>query len=119
MKANYKYDKELGQPIKEKLVLTKEEVSKYLEAEWEEKRDEVYSEVKNDVANQILSVFFTVLHNDFGFGKKRLLKLKDNVEAQFLLMTVGIFGNPYTPVDCLNYLKKEFGIDLDKEELFK
>lgn len=119
MKANYTRDKETGDIFKKKMVLTKEDISKYLEEEWESKRDEVYASVKNDVANQILSVFFTVLHNDFGFGKKRLLKLKDNVEAQFLLMTVGIFGNPYTPVDCLNYLKKEFGIDLDKEELFK
>ena len=119
MKANYKRDKETGDILKAKMVLTKEEIGKYLEEEWELKRDLVYSEVKNDVANQILSVFFTALHKDFGFGKKRLLRVKESVEAYFLLMQTGIFSKSFTPIDCINYLRDEFGIDLDKEDLLK
>ena len=72
------------------MVLTKEEIGKYIEAEWEEKRDEVYAEVKNDVANQILAVFFLTMHKDFGFGKKRLLKVKEGVECYFHMMQTSI-----------------------------
>ena len=34
MKANYKRDKEIGGVVKKKMVLTKEEIGKYLEEEW-------------------------------------------------------------------------------------
>ena len=119
MKANYRRDRETGDILKTKVVLSKEEISKYLEEEWELKKDKVYSEIKSDVANQVLSVFFTALHKDFGFGKTRLLKLKESVESYFLLMQTGIFNKSFTPVDCINYLKEEFGIDLDKEGLIK
>ena len=119
MKANYKRDKETGDILKAKMVLTKEEIGKYIEEEWELKRDLVYSEVKNDVANQILAVFFTALHKDFGFGKQRLLRVKESVESYFSLMQKGIFNKPFTPIDCLNYLREEFGIDIDKDEIIK
>lgn len=119
MKANYTRDKETGSIIKKKMVLTKEEIAQYINEEWESIKDTVYAEVKNDVANQVLAVFFTVLNKEFGFGKKRLLKVKEGVEANFAIMQQGVFGNKFTPVDCINYLKKEFDIDLDKEGLAK
>lgn len=119
MKANYRRDKETGGILKNKMVLTKEEISQYLEEEWEQKKDLVYAEVKNDVANQILSVFFTALNKDFGFGKTRLLRVKSSVEAWFSIMQTGVFNKQFTPVDCINYLKENFDIDLDKEGLMK
>lgn len=119
MKANYTRDKETGSIIKKKMVLTKEEIAQYINEEWESIKDTVYAEVKNDVANQVLAVFFTVLNKEFGFGKKRLLKVKEGVESYFSLMQKGIFNKPFTPIDCLNYLREEFGIDIDKDEIIK
>lgn len=118
MKANYRVDKTHG-VMKDKMVMTEEDIGKYLQEEWDTKVDEVYKSVKVDVSNQILAVFFTALHKDFGFGKKRLLKVKDSVESYFALMQTGIFNKPFSPIDCLNYLKEEFNIDLDKEDLIK
>jgi len=119
MKANYRRNKETSEIFKNKMVLTKEEILQYLEEEWEQKKDLVYTEVKNDVANQILSVFFTVLNKDFGFGKTRLLRVKSGVEAWFSIMQTGVFNNQFTPVDCINYIKENFDIDLDKEGLME
>lgn len=120
MKANYRRDKEIGGVVKKKMVLTKEEIGKYLEEEWELKRDDVYSEVKNDVANQLIAVFFTALHKDFGFGKTRLVRVKESIETYFSLMQTGVFNKSFTPIDCINYLKDELGIDVDKGgNLFK
>lgn len=120
MKANYKRDKEIGGVVKKKMVLTKEEIGKYLEEEWESKRDAVYSEVKNDVANQLIAVFFTALHKDFGFGKTRLIRAKESIETYFSLMQTGVFNKSFTPIDCINYLRDELGIDIDKGgNLFK
>ena len=111
MKANYKRDKEIGGVVKKKMVLTKEEIGKYLEEEWE---------VKNDVANQLIAVFFTALHKDFGFGKTRLVRVKESIETYFSLMQTGVFNKSFTPIDCINYLKDELGIDVDKGgNLFK
>lgn len=117
MRANYKIDKYGIR--KEKMVLTKDQIKQALSEEWEERCDQVYTEVRNDVANQVMSVFFTALHKDFGFGKQRLLKLKSSVETWFSFMQTGIFGKDFTPIDCINYFREEFGIDLDEEELMK
>lgn len=117
MKANYRVDRDgIG---KNKMVLSKEDIGEYLNEEWEEKKDQVYTEVKRDVSAQILSVFFTVMCKEHGWKKKRLLKLKSDVEAYFALMQTGVFNKTFTPVDCIEYIKDEFGIDLDKEEIIK
>ena len=119
MRANYKYDRATGETMKNKMVLTKEDISKCLDEEWKERTDKIYEEVKSDVANQVLAVVFTSLNKDFGFGKKRLLKVKDSIEAYFKIMNEHLFYQQFSTLDCLEYLKSEFGIDLDKEELSK
>lgn len=114
MKANYIIDKQV--PRKKKMVMTKDEISSYLNVEWEERKDAIYEEVKRDVSSQILAVFFTALNKDFGFGKKRLLQVKESVECYFALMQPGnIFGDSFSPLDCIAYIKDKFGIDIDKE----
>lgn len=114
MKANYTIDKQVLR--KQKMVMTKEEISSYLNEEWEERKDAIYEEVKRDVSSQILAVFFTALNKDFGFGKKRLLRVKESVECYFTLMQQGsILGDSFSPLECIEYIKDKFGIDFDKE----
>lgn len=114
MKANYKRNKD-GVIVPSKVVLTTEQIEEALNIEWEKKKEQVYAEIKADVANQVLAVMFTALKVEFGFGKKRLLKVKEATEMQFKLMQEGVFWSEYTPEHCLKYLKDNFGIDLDKD----
>lgn len=117
MKANYTRDNEGIR--KSKMVMSKADIQEALQEEWESKKDLVYTEVKKDVSAQILAVFFSVLNKDFGFGKTRLMRVKESVESYFHIMQDGVFFRDFTPIDCIEYIKKEFGIDLDKEEIIK
>lgn len=115
MKANYSSKTGMGK----KVVLSEKEIQKALDAEWENKVDEVYNVALRDVSAQVLAVFYTCLSKKYGFGKKRMLALKRDVEATFTLMnTNNILGKDFTTQDCLDYMKKEFGIDLDKENMY-
>lgn len=122
MKANYARSAD-GTVTRDKLVVNKSDLGKILKEEWNSKwetqRDKVYDVAKRDVSAQILAVFFTVMNKEHGWGKKRLEKLKSDVEAYFHLMQVGVFNKPFSPLDCIDYIKKEFNIDLDKEEIIK
>lgn len=114
MKANYRVKN--GVISKNKLVFTEEELAAYLNEEWNKKRDEMYNEVKKDVSAQLLAVFFTTLYKPpYKWRKDRLKKFKKNIEYTFKDMTTGVLGKDFGTVDCLNFLKKEFGIDFDKE----
>ena len=122
MKANVTRDKD-GHITKKVLVVKKEDVSKLIKDEWnekwEEQRDKVYEVAKRDVSAQVLAVFFTVMNKEHGWGKKRLEKLKSDVEAYFKLMQTGIFNKSFSLLDCIEYIKNEYGIDLDNEEIIK
>ena len=43
------------------------------------------------------------------------MQLRANVEATFLSMSTGILGKKFDAVDCIEFMKNEFGIDWDKE----
>lgn len=118
MKANYKVT-DSGKVVKDKGFVTQYQVDRYLSEDWENRVNGVYANAKRDVSAQILAVFFTVMQKEHGWGKKRLMKLKGDVEAYFALMQQGVFNKSFTPVDCIDYIKEEFGIDLDKEEILK
>lgn len=101
MKARYK----------EKLI-QKADIDKAIQAEWDNKVDELYEKVKTDVAAQITAVFLTYLHQRYGWKGKVLNSIKIGVEDLFKLMeTDGIFGKDFTPVNCIEYLK-ELGVDI-------
>lgn len=109
MKANYNKKSMSRQTI------SIDNAEDIIREEWDRKVDQVYADATRDAGNQILAVFFTALHKDFGFGKERLLRVKSSVENWFRLMNDDVFRDGFTPQDCLDYLKKEFGIDLDSE----
>lgn len=105
MKANYKSNYVPKSLIKEKV---KEEFDRIT--------DKVYDDVKKDVAAQLMAVCCCALHAHFGFGKQRLNKFKAEVEDYFsLMLEKGIFGKTFTPINCIDYMRDEFGIDFDKD----
>lgn len=87
--------------------------------ELEERKDEMYKNVEKDCTNQALAVTFWALHKEFGFGKKRLARLRREVESLYLLMINSngeIMGNEFSPRNLQAGLKEKFGIDFDKSD---
>lgn len=101
MKANY-------------VTLSKSEIRKQVQQEYEKVKDDVYKAVMNDVISQFIAVCMCVLHREYGFGAKRLQHFLDSVISEFDIMECGIMGKKYDPLDCLAFLKNEYKIDVDK-----
>lgn len=103
--------------MKARLVtLGETEIRRKVEEEYQKKKDEVYEVVINDVLPQFMAVCLCVLNKDHGFGRKRLLSFLDGVKTQFAWMDgIGILGQKVNTLDCLEYLKKRYDIDVDKE----
>lgn len=115
MKSNYKRSKD-GSVGKKIRCFTEEELNAYLEAEWVKKESAVYKAATKDVSAQILAVMFATLYKPpYNFRKQRLLQFKHNVEATFQTMSTGIMGKSFGTVDCIEFMKNEFGIDFDAE----
>ncbi len=119
MRANYKRLKD-GNVGKNKMCFTEAQLEMHLNEEWKKKEKELYAAATKDVSAQLLAVFFATLYQPpYNWRKKRLLKFKHNVEGMFSLMSTGVLGKDFGTVECIEFMKKEFGIDFDKEELFK
>lgn len=100
---------------KTKMFYTEQDIDKYIRKEWESKVDAVYISAKKDIAAQVMAVCLTELNKEFGFGKDRLNKFYSGVNDYFRLMSDnGIFGKEFTPINCINYMKEQYGIDVDK-----
>lgn len=115
MKANYKRLKN-GSIGKGTLCFTEKELKQYVDEEWEKKQNEVYKIAVKDVSAQLLAVFFSTLYQPpYKWRKKRLMEFKRNVEFMFQTMTTGVLGRDFTTEHCIEFMKKEFGIDFDEE----
>lgn len=114
MKANYRVR---GKEVQKRTMsFTEEQLEKYLSDEWEKKRDEVYKEATKDVSAQILAVIFSTLYKPpYNWREKRLKDLKERIEFTFSTMSTGVLGKDFSTIDCIDFLKKEFNIDFDKE----
>ena len=84
--------------------ICKRETEKYLSEE--------YTKIYNDGAYASIATTFYLLSHDFGFGGRRLKKLKKLIEEENLLMNVGVLGKKYDALDVMEHLKTRYGIDL-------
>lgn len=99
------------------MFFTEQEMQKYVDEEWNKRTDKMFEENKRDIIAQLMAVCCTELHTEFKFGKKRLNRFKTGIEGIFRLMEQdGIFGQPFTPENCIESMKNKYGIDFDKWE---
>lgn len=114
MRANYERK---GKEIqKRNMCFTEKQLEAYINEEWEKKRDLLYKEATKDVSAQILAVIFSTLYKPpYNWREKRLKDLKERIEFTFNTMSTGVLGKDFSTVDCLEFMKREFGIDFDKE----
>ena len=117
MKANYKKDK---RGISRRTVcLTEDQMNAFLEEEWLKKQDRMYKAATNDVSAQLLAVMFSTLSREpYNWSAEQLLQFKKDVELTFSFMSTGVLGKNFGTVDCIEYMKKEFGIDFDKDNMY-
>ena len=114
MKANYKGKN------KRVMSFTEKQLEEFINAEWEEKRDQMYKEATKDVSAQILAVVFSTLYKPpYNWRAERLKRFKSNIEFTFSSMSTGVLGKEFGTVECIEFLKTEFGIDFDEENLYK
>ena len=91
-------------------------LNKAINKEWELKQNEYFELCKKDIVPQVLAVCMMTLKTRFGFGKKRMNDFYTDVMDIFDTMEKGlIFGKSFTTVDCINMIKDDYGIDLDKK----
>lgn len=92
--------------------LTDRDVERELIRQFNEHKGEFYDIVERDVVSQVMATFFVVLNKEFGFGQKRLMKLKTSTETLFKIMrTSGFAGKNINTDDCIDYLESKLGID--------
>lgn len=115
MKANYRKSKD-GFIGKKKYVFTEEQLSEFINAEWKIKEEELYKLASKDAAAQILAVLFTTLYMPpYNWRAKRLVAIKEAMSDVFRAMQTGVLGKHFSTVECVEFCKREFGIDMDKE----
>ena len=101
--------------MKARILTSEKAVRDKVREEYQKYKDEVYRDVMEDVIPQVLAVVLLTLNKDFGFGEKRLRRCISGMKSYFKLMNTEIFNRKITTLDCLKYLKDEYGIDLDEE----
>lgn len=102
--------------MKARVLRTDKQIKRALHKEALKQSKEIYGQALEDAAYQVESVMLCVLHKHFGFGKKRLHKLFNLIEDEFILMNQGVLGRSYTTDDCKQFLKDEFDLDVEASQ---
>lgn len=96
--------------------VTKQQVELACQKEIDNKIEQMYEQVKKDVARQVMATCLFELNKEFNFGEKRLLQFFNGVSSMFFLMNNGVMGKDFTTEDCIRHCKEYFNIDLDSVE---
>lgn len=102
MKANYLKSK--GEQRRMAYEVAKEEI--------ERQKATVCVNCEQSIGNQVMAMVLKVLHDEYGFGQKRLLNVIQKTESLFSLCAVD--GKRFNSLQAVDWLKS-IGIDLEKE----
>ena len=117
MKCRTKHNNIFAVDDNKQIVITAGEMKRNFEKEFMNRVDELYDQIKADIAPQIMATCLVELHNEFGFGKDRLERFKNGCESLFVLMTEsGICGKEFTPQNCIDLMREQYGIDLEVKD---
>lgn len=102
MKANYIGNKSDYNKIA--MQVAREEV--------ERQKADVCPACEKNIGDQVLAVTLKALQVRYGFGKKRMEVIVQDVENLFSLCAVD--GKRFQATQCISWLKEEMGIDLER-----
>ena len=97
-----------------RLMKSEREVEKICRKQVEEYLTEKYEAIAQNAAYQAFAAMMCVLNRQYGFGKTRLHRLKNDVEAEFVKMKTSFLGRDYSVNDCVKYMKDNYDIDFSK-----
>ncbi len=95
-----------------RVMKTEKQIKAVCELHINERRDEII----HNATYQSLATAFFILSRDFGFGKKRLVALKNSIENEFLTMSKGVLGMDYNASHICKHLKEKYGIDFGESQ---
>lgn len=81
-----------------------------------EREGAIIDAVQTSIMQQVLATTFWILHREYGWGKKRLNRLKNQIEDEFVLMHKKPLGKEYSPLDLRELLKTKYGVDLEETQ---
>lgn len=87
------------------IIITVGELKRQFKEEYDRLTDEIFDSMKDDIAAQMMAVCMAELEKEFGFGKKRLGQFQRGVMSLFEITDT---------IDCIEHIRKKYGIDVDK-----
>ena len=83
------------------------------------KIDEMLLHIKENLKNNLVCSFLWVMHFDYGFGKKRLTELMENInKAIDFVFDLDYMGEHYVRLeDYAIEIKQKFGFDIDIDKV--
>lgn len=81
--------------------------------EVERQKKTVCVDCEKNIGDQVLAVTLKALHDEFGFGKKRMEVIVQDVENLFSLCAVD--GKRFNATQAVEWLKDSMGIDLERD----
>ena len=83
------------------------------------KIDEMLLHIKENLKNNLVCSFLWVMHSDYGFGKKRLTELMENInKAIDFAFDLDYMGEHYVRLeDYAIEIKEKFGFDIDIDKV--
>lgn len=84
--------------------------------EVDRQRAEIFREAAADLIPQAMAVFLWTMAINYGWGKKRLLKLVENLhETDYLMENPSILHHRFDPLDLEKVVKEKYCIDVRAE----
>lgn len=105
MKSNYRQHCEY--------VISKAELNSVIEQEVNKKLDAIFLDVCKQILPQYLAIALFELNTEFGFGKERLNRFKNGVDAYMeISRTDGFCGKEFDAFKVMEDLKKRYDIEI-------
>jgi hypothetical protein len=68
---------------------------------------------EQSIGNQVMAMILKVLHDEYGFGKKRMQDVVNKTESLFRLCMID--GKKYSSMQAVDWLRDAMGIDLERD----
>lgn len=75
-----------------------------------------YEDISREAAYHSFAMVFFILNRDYGFGKKRLQNLKNDIECEYYTMQASPLGIDYNSDDIMRIVKDKLGIDFNESQ---
>ena len=105
MKSNYKDHC--------KYSISRSELTEIIESEVNKKLDDIFLDVCKQILPQYLAIALFELNTEFGFGKERLNRFKNGIDAYMeISRTDGFCGKAFDAFKVMEELKRRYGIEI-------